>query len=110
MQEVLDTIPKPKTYFTNFTVHAIRNIIPLPFLKPAFSIFNSIWASIKQAQTCQGQFRVFVSFTAAILEALGVQYRTGHLNEESTFQQLQDLNRFFCHVLDMNMSLTMYDI
>lgn len=94
MQEVSNTIP-PKAYFTNFTLRAIRNILPLPFLQPAFTIFDSIWASVRQAQTCQGQFRVLVSWTAAILEALDMQYRIGQLNKESTWQQLQDLNRFF---------------
>ena len=99
MQEVLNTIPKPKTYFTNFTVHAIRSITPPPFLKPAFTVFDSIWTLVKKAQTCQGQFTVLLSYTAAVLEALDMQYRTGQLNKESTWPHLQDLNRFFAILL-----------
>ena len=108
MEEVSNTIPM--AYFTNFTVHAIRNIIPLYFLRSGFIKFNSIWALVKQAQTCQGQFRVLVSFTAAVLETLDMQYRIGQLSMKSTSQQRRDLNRFFCYVLGTKLSLTMYDI
>lgn len=83
----------------NAIISEVLNIIPVPGLQLAWTIFKSIWASVQQTLACQGQLQVLASCTATLLEALNKQYRTGQLNEESTFQQLQDLHKFVAMLL-----------
>ena len=80
-------------------IKEVLNIIPVPGLQLAITIFKSIWASVQQIQVCQEQLQVLASCTATLLMALNKQYRTGQLNEESTFRQLQDLHKFVAMLL-----------
>ena len=75
------------------------SIIPVPGLHTSFAILRSIWASVQQTQAFQGQLAVLTSCTATLLGALDKQYRSGRLNEESTSQQLQDLEKYIAMFL-----------
>lgn len=77
-------------------IKKVNNIIPLPFLQSAFTIFNSIWASVEQVQAFQGQLGVLVAYAADLLAALDTLYRTEPI-EQSTIQAIlrhPDLVRF----------------
>lgn len=63
-------------------------------LDHAFAMFTSILASVQQARAFREQLRVLADCTSILLKVLDKQYRTGELTEESTFHQLQDLNKF----------------
>ena len=70
------------------------NIVPVPGLQHAFTIFTTILSLVQQTQAFKEQLQVLTTCTVTLLKTLDMQYRTGELTEESTFHHLQDLHKF----------------
>ncbi|PPR08181.1 hypothetical protein CVT24_001531 [Panaeolus cyanescens] len=68
-------------------------LAPVPGLGPAFKIFSSIVSSVQDAQGLKEQLKVLSNSIAAILRALDRQYKEGKLTEDSTKQEIADLNK-----------------
>jgi hypothetical protein len=74
-------------------IHDCISLVPVPYLRPAFSIFRSIWASIDEVQQSKEQLRVLADCIAHLLKTLDTEYRTGRLIKTKTSKALEDLYR-----------------
>lgn len=103
------TIP-PAIVINVDIINEVLKHTPVPFLQPAFTIFDSIWVLIKQTQACREQLRVLAICTATLLSALDKQYYTRHLTEDSTFDQRRDLHRFIVFIVITIVQIVINDI
>ena len=77
-------------------IQDVLHIMPVsvPGLQSAFTTLNLILTAVEQTQAFKQQLQVLASCAETLLKTLETQYRTGQLTEESTFDHLQNLNKF----------------
>jgi hypothetical protein len=76
------------------TVKQHLSSIPVPHIKPAFSMLKIIWSFIQQVQASKWQLEVLALSIVQILQMLDKGYSENQLLEATTLTPLQDLFRF----------------
>jgi len=66
-------------------------LVPIPYLAPAFAIFNYIWTCIQQVQGNREQLRVLTRCISELLCVLDTEYRAGRLQEDQNVSALENL-------------------
>jgi hypothetical protein len=60
-------------------VQQCLTLVPVPYLAPAFAVFNFIWTSIQQVQVNREQCELLARCISELLCVLDTEYRAGRL-------------------------------
>jgi hypothetical protein len=83
----------PARFYSNSMdiIQHCLSLAPVPYLAPAFHVFNFIWTSVQQVQTSREQLRILIKCISELLCTLDTEYRAGRLPEDKTVTALDNL-------------------
>jgi hypothetical protein len=72
-------------------INSLLSLAPVPYLQPAFSLFQFIWNSVERAQASKEQLKALASSIAYLLQALHLEYPEDRLEDANYSKPLKDL-------------------
>lgn len=78
-------------------VQTVVSIVPVPYLKDAYSLLDYIYKSVQQVQASKTQLSILAETTARLLMTLNAEYLSGTIFERTTVRPLGELRTCVAH-------------